>query len=258
MMRSLIISLCMGMLPQLHAQVRVDAPIEFTGADPEQRQMHGLPTTTGSGALLNAEMELAGIHRHATPAPGTIWEITLPALTNAPEPGTWITVQAPAPAEGSLQISINGSAPYAITHGASAPVQGASVPEGSMLSLVFDGTGFQLLNGARSALKICPAGMVAVNDQYCIELQMRPAGTFWEASMSCASAGARMCSWGEFYSACTQAGQLGITDLTSDWEWTNNTGNENNYARVVGIPSCYGAGVVLATESRKYRCCLSR
>ncbi len=243
------------------AQVRSDGRIELTGTDADQRQVRGVPTLNLPDAVLNAELELSGAHRYATPEIGTTWQVDLPALEQPPVAGTHFMVRAPQPTDGPVQIMINEHGPFAVLFGTSELLQGASIPEGTTLSLVFDGSALQVTNGSGHGLRNCPAGMVAVNDQYCIQITQHPTATeFWEAIENCGITGQRLCSWSEYFTACLNAAALGITDMPNgEWEWTNQTANEDNSVRLVGVPSCYGAGTGFTQPTlRRHRCCFSR
>ena len=136
----------------------------------------------------------------------------------------------------------------------------SDVAPGSLLSLVFDGTSFQVLNGAVHRRRDCPSDMVAVNEQYCIEPQERDTLDFYDAAFACVSDNKRLCTWGEWYRACTLAATLGLANMSGNWEWTNSSANEDLIARMVGNTSCTAAGTSLVTGSipRKSRCCFSR
>ena len=242
------------------AQVLIDNSIVLIGTNDGDRQVHGLPDSTGASAMINAATELSNAHRSAAPASGTLWQIDLPSLQQAPVAGTQLIVHAPAPVPGPLQISINGNGPYAITRGPDETIDGATIPEGTMLSLVFDGNAMQLMNSIGRSLLECPAGTVAVNDQFCVQTERSgELLEFFEAIEHCGAMGMRLCTWGEYYSACIDAVALSIADMPNGWEWTNQSANENMSVRVVGSSSCMNAATSPATGyPRHFRCCLSR
>lgn len=101
--------------------------------------------------------------------------------------------------------------------------------------------------------------MSAVNDQYCIEQVERPLATFLDAVSTCASLGRRLCSWAEHHAACTRRVELGLENMNNDWEWTNNTSNEDNSVRMVAFGNCTNAGNRLLTAApATFHCCFTR
>jgi hypothetical protein len=247
--------LCAG----LSAQVRVDRPINLTGSTDGDRQVHGVPDATAPQDLLNSAVEGSGVHRTATAQAGNIWAIQLDALAQAPAAGTHVLVHAPAPAGGPVQLTVNGHGPFAVLYVDGSVLEGSAIPAGSVLSLVHDGTAFQVTNGTGSTLRPCPAGTVAVNEQFCVQQQRHPEQLlFFEAIETCGAQGLRLCSWGELYLSCANAGALGIAQMPGGWEWTDQTANEQGSVRIATNGSCFQASTSLTTVARYLRCCASR
>lgn len=244
----------------LAGQATLDKPLVFDGEFPEQRQLTGLAPSTEVGAVLSAAVEQAGTYRLATGATGNVWATTIPALIMTPPAGTHLLVVAPATAAGPITLSVNGGDPYPVLAGPGEPVDGARVPEGTIISMVMDGTAFQIMNGAVYSRRDCPEGTVAAGDGYCIETVRRAASDFFQAAVTCNTQGLRLCGWGEFIAACQRRGELELLNMTSSWEWTNDASNENNCARIAGAGSCLSAGNALVTGNldRNFRCCYSR
>ncbi len=240
------------------AQVRVDRAVELTGAAAADKQVTGLPLDGSSGAVLTAGVEQQGAQRYEEPAADAVWQLELPALTTAPQAGTQLMVKVPEGASGSVAVSVNGSAPYAVELLPDAPLDASSVPAGYMLSLVFDGDAFQVVNGGAHALRTCPNGMTAVNDQFCIENQLRGLTEFGNAVNACAALGRRLCTWGEFIAGCQRRTALNITTSSSDWEWTNSSANEANSVRTMKMTNCAQGSTRLMDVASPYRCCMSR
>lgn len=240
----------------VHAQVRVDKPLQLIGAALEDRQVTGLTDTLAPEAAINARTAQAGAFRHIAPVNGTTWEASAPAITSV-GPGAHVIVFAPAPTTGSVNLTLNGSGPWPVLN-AGLPLDGAALHEGGAIALVFDGASFQVLNGAVEAQRGCPVGTVAASEQLCIEAGERAPTDFFQAAITCTSSGLRLCSWGEFVSACIRSGELGLTNMSNNWEWSNNSSNEDGSVRVVGSNSCNAAGNGLATSLRAFRCCVSR
>jgi hypothetical protein len=234
----------------------------MTGTDGAQRQVLGLPPSTEGTAALNATVEGSGQHRTAwATANGTLWHADVPSLTGSLTAGTSILVATPTPFPNSVLLEVNDQpgAPVLVAPGIA--LTGDAYPEGTLLSLVYDGTNFHVMNGRANARKPCPSGMVAVNSDYCIEPTERAASNFFDASLACISADRRLCSWGELIGACQLATQLGLVGMTGNWEWTRDSANEAGTARMALESNCQATGTRVASDSTLpivSRCCYSR
>lgn len=242
------------------AQVQVDGPLRATGATPADRQVTGLQEPMSPGAPQTAELEQNGTHRTAEPLPGATWTVALPLLSVAPPPGTHIVVKAPEQTNGPVTLTLNGFGPFALVSNALQPMDGGTIVPGTMLSLIFDGTAFQVMNGGGYTRRACPEGTTAVNEQFCMGTNEHPPSNLYQAMLTCGTQGMRLCSWGEFYVACMNAASLGLNYMTDNWEWTDDASNEIGSARVVGAGSCSTAGnsIVINSIDRNFHCCWSR
>ncbi len=241
------------------AQVQVDRSVRLTAPVDSARRVTGLADATSEAEALNLRTAAMGRFRTAT-AGGTpdAWTIALaPALTDTLPAGSELLLRIPASNTTAVTLTIDGLGPFAVEEAPGDPLDSADVPAGLMARLLFDGTAFQLMNGRPSRTRPCPSGFVAVTDQFCMEPGQRDTLDFREAAMACGALGARLCTWGEFYTACTRAAQLGLNDMTGDWEWTNNSANADMGVRVVGYSSCTVAATsgALDPPARNFRCC---
>lgn len=252
------ISLCLAGLAAV-GQIHVDKPIVLTGAGQIERQVAGLPDTTTPDAVISAATATSGHYRTVTPQNGNDWSVSLPALgEDAPAAGLHVVVIVPVVSAGPLTVTINGDGPYPIEWNGT-PVDGVDLSEGALLSLVLDGTNMQVINGMAQRKRSCPTDMVAVSEQFCIEPVERGASDLFTAFVACGSIGRRLCSWSEFVVACTNASQLGLSGMTSNWEWTNNACNEDGSARIVGAVGCESSTARIGTQGgTQYRCCSTR
>ncbi len=243
------------------AQVRINKPLVLTGAGEADRQVTGLAPSTLPGAAQSAQVEQAGAFRYADAQAGTSWQVNVPSLNGAPGAGTQLMVGIPAtPGNGALQLAVNGQGPYTVLDAPGTPLLAENTAALKILSLVFDGTAFHLLNGATQRRRDCPSGTVTVNEQYCIEPLERDTTDWYEAARTCIAANLRLCSWGEWHNACNIAATLGLTNMVGDWEWTDDSANEDEVVRTVGAGSCTQATTWYATGNaeRRFRCCYSR
>jgi hypothetical protein len=131
---------------------------------------------------------------------------------------------------------------------------------GTILSLVFNGSAFQAMNHRTRGASDCPAGMVSVNDQFCVDIALAPdAMDFFAAADHCGARGARLCSWAEFMSSCVERVDLGLV-MVGQYEWVGSACNENGLARISGLSSCTSTACAFATgdQDRRFRCCKER
>lgn len=259
-MKAALLLLASLVLPcALPAQVSVDHAIELTGAQPEDRRIERLDASTDGTHALTAGVAQSGVVNTALTVDGDQWSIDLPAFGNTPGTGAHIVVRVPEVGTSPITVLFNGSGPYPVVHEGS-PVVGDALVEGSMLSLVLVDGVFHVLNGDSDVRRTCPEGTVAVNEQFCIEPTEHGSGDYFQAGLGCASAGLRLCTWAEFVAACGRSLDLQLVGMTNSWEWTNNTSNEDNSARIAGLNSCQSAGNWLSTGSAPigYRCCYTR
>jgi hypothetical protein len=257
-MRSTTLSVAFGLACTAMGQVEIDRPVELIGASAAERQVTGLDTVASASAALTAHVEQSGSHRHAFAASGTVWSVSIPALT-APQPGTHITVAVPEGSTGEAWIAVNASDPAAIILAPGIMLDATGLETGYVLSLVHNGSEWQVMNGLLDRLGACPADMAAVNGQFCIERAQRTSLLMVDAVAVCAAQGKRLCTWGEFVAACQRRADLGLLNPSSDWEWTGNSSNEENNVRMTKLSNCTMAGHRNMTgPAAPYRCCLTR
>lgn len=241
-------------------QVSVDRPIELSGQDDAQRQVLGVPNSVAPEAILSAEVEQTNLHRTAQASLSTSWSVTIPGLAGSPQAGTQLMVLAPEGSMGEVEMMVNGSGPYPLVTGAGEAFAPDDLVVGTPLSVVFDGTAFHVMNGSVYSRKPCATGMVAANEQFCVELNERGPLDFFQAAIVCGSRNTRLCTWGEFIVACTKRVELGLTNATNNWEWVDDATNEDGSARVSGSNQCgsSGNGLVTGSVARNFRCCHTR
>lgn len=240
-------------------QVAVDNAVQLSGDSDPMRQVTGLRNAAAPGELANVTTIRNSILVAAEPMPPH-WSISVPALDGPPSAGTSLYVQFMDETSGPLQLRVNGSVPYPVLLDGTTPLDGAALTPGTMLNLVFDGAAFQALNHLRDRSSSCPPGMVSVNDQFCIDIQIAPeASDFFEAADHCGSRGARLCSWAEFMASCVIRTDLGIA-MTGQYEWVGSACNENGLARISGSSGCTSTACAFATgdQDRRFRCCTDR
>lgn len=244
------------------AQVRVDKPIELNGATATDRQVIGLHDGADATDALNARTLQRGAYLFAEVSGGSTWQANLQPAIAQPQAGLCLLLRSADANTGAVTLSVNGSAPIAVLKEGDKPLLAGEIGAGETVSVVHDGNAFQLVSARRMDRKPCPSGSVAVNELYCIETQERDTLTYDVAAVACGQAGMRLCTWGQWYAACTQATTLGLQNMTGQWEWTNSAANADESVRIVGYNSCTHAGIASAWGSdalpRNYRCCYNR
>lgn len=240
-------------------QFQVDRPVELIGPAPGERRLEGVANSLDPAHAAAAGVAQSGGANLTATIAGNAWDVQLTALGSEPADGTYLVLRVPAASASPITITLNGQGPLPLLWDG-APVTGDALIEGRMLSVVLGNNAFHLLNGTNDRLRECPSGLVAVNEQYCVELNERPPGNYFEAGLACAANGLRLCSWAEFVAACQRGTELQLALMTNSWEWTSSTSNEDNSARIAGLNGCDSAGNWLSTGSAPvaFRCCFTR
>ena len=244
------------------AQVRVDKPIDLNGTTPTDRQVIGLHDGVNTTDALNARTIQRGTYLFAEVSGGSAWSADVQPAIVQPQQGLCLLLRSADANSGAITLSVNGSAPVAVLKEGNQPLQQGDIGGGETVSVVHDGNVFQLVSARRMDRKPCPTGTVGVNELFCIETQERDTLTYDIAAVVCGQQGMRLCTWGQWYTACTQATTLGLLNMTGEWEWTNSAANADESVRIVGNISCTHSGIASAWGDdalpRNYRCCFNR
>lgn len=258
-LRPLLLAILVLPCPTLWGQVRSDRAILLEGATPGERRVQGIGDPASGGDALNAATLQAGGYRFAEATGGDAWTAQLSPPLDALVAGLRLLVLAPADNTGPVTLDVDGTGPRSV-EGAGGSLAAGDIAGGEVVSVVYDGSAFQLISGRTVQRKPCPGGTVAVYDLYCIEAVQHDTVDYPTAAVFCGSQNMQLCTWGQWYVACTQAGTLGLQGMLGDWEWTNSAGNSDTQARVVGQSTCTQAAVTNGwdSEPRSFRCCFRR
>ena len=256
---ALSLALLLAAVP-LAAQVHVDRPVVLTGASPEDRRVQGLADPVDAGDALNARSHQRGAYAFAAIAGGNTWQVDLQPAPESLTAGMRLRLLVGTGNTGPVQVIVNGLGPVPLVLHDGAPVDSGQVQTGRVAVVVHNGNAFQLLRTEHKPRLDCPAGYVAVNEQYCIQTQQNALVEFTDAAVDCGSQNARLCTWMEWSRACADSTQLGLSNMTGDWEWTNNTANGDGLVRVVGESTCTHSNTSPGWDAlpRSYRCCFRR
>lgn len=239
-------------------QVKVDRSLVLEGATDADRQVSGLPTATTHAQALNASTMQAGAYRFASVNGANLWNVTLSPQPDSLVTGTMVILHCQDGNNGPVQAVVNGQGPYAVLRDVTAPLDSGEVKAGAIITLVFDGSAFQMTSARTPFKKECPSGFAQVDEHFCVQMQRQDSTSVDVAAVYCSGLQARLCTWSEWYTACTKANVLGITDMVGEYEWTDDLSDAG--ARVVGKFSCYtGANSApFAPPGRAFRCCYRR
>ncbi len=244
---------------QANAQVRSDKAVVLNGSNANDRAVQGLKDATVPTDALNAGVLQAGGYLYGE-VNGDAWNAALQPAPGQVTTGMRLLLRTNSTNSGPVTLSVNGSPTYPVVKADNAALQAGDIAVGSTVSVVFDGNAFQLMNARRLERKPCPSGTAQVNELYCIATLQHDTLEFPAAADVCGALGMKLCSWGQFYVACTKATELGITDMVGDWEWTDDGANSDISVRVVGQASCTHASVTVGwgVIARNFHCCFKR
>ena len=252
--RSLIIVIT-ALCGSLFGQITIDKPIILVGG----QQVSGLEIPSQGDHALNARgLQNAGFLYCESTGENEL-STTLP-LTDSLVSGLTIQMHVMATNSDDVSLKINAFPSVPILKSGQLQLDSADLLAGMVVQLIYDGAAFQMLSARQRNRKPCPSGAVAVNSQYCIEVNERPAMDFPEAAEICGNAGGKLCSWAEFYAPCERDSLFGLNDMTGNYEWTNTTANGDDHVRIAGWINCRSAGTnaTISSTPRAFRCCYPR
>ena len=106
----------------------------------------------------------------------------------------------------------------------------------------------------------CPDGFTDTGCGYCIQTNENSALNWHDASEYCRdNYNARLCTCSEWYNACTDSTDLGLSNMTGNWEWVDSWYN-NEYALVRGSSACGSCDYYFAYGYYElaFRCCRNK
>ncbi|HQW06375.1 MAG: hypothetical protein IPH05_06555 [Flavobacteriales bacterium] len=262
-MRNLIRSLLILIPTLASAQWEVPVRIEMNGATADDRQVRGLADPVSVDAAISVDAVRSGVTTTVMVTGTDVLVGSLQPDLAAYTPGLMVTVLPSERNVQAAQLDLNGLGARPIVKWGQVPLDSADLQPATPARLVYDGTRFMLLN---NAYRPCPSGYSPASALTCIADSVRGVRNFHQAVMACDAIGARMCTFGEWTTACrTKPGFLGTV---SSYEWVGdgaNSGSDgkmvgagsNGPTEVTGIACEYGATSGIAAPVR-YRCCRSR
>lgn len=254
-----IISLFILSSYSLLAQVEIDNNIDFSSNDSTRNQVLNHSSPLEFNHAVNADAAQNNYINHSnsyTLADGVIsLDLSIPSSVTY-SPGMMVSFVSNFVSGDSISITINGGDTSLITKQNQIPLDTNDIRFSQVVRLVYDGTNFVMLNTNRG----CPPGFVQVNNSYCIQEYETGPMTIYEAMSYCDVFGAQLCSMSDWYNACKNS-NLGLNDMTNNWEWTNHGNDHSSDAASMG-----GNGICEDIQTHKselwqfgntthFRCC---
>lgn len=247
----------------LCAQLTVPVGLQLTGANEADRQVTGLATPVQPDAAVSLDAARSGATTTAVVS-GT--EQLTGTLTPAPSvltPGMLVTV-IPTEANGTgASLELNELGAYPVVKWGSVPVDSADLAPGVPSRMLFDGARFLLLN---NLARPCPTGSSPGGALFCISDSSLAEGSYYDGVNACESRGGRLCSYGEWASACRR--NPGFLSTVSAYEWVDDAANSSSEAKTVGggydgpnIVEGFACEYGFSREPLlifRYRCCFDR
>lgn len=233
-MKKILLSLILFYTVAAHAQVELDAPIRMTGPEGE-RAIVGLGLPAGPDAAVTVEAALIGTTSWATASVNGM-AITLQPTTplTAYRDGAVLRFLAPTQVHGPSTLACTGLPFAPLRRPDGLPPARGQIVQGAVVEVVRAGDAWILTNLPEHG---CPPGTVAISERACIERADQGNTLWYPAADRCTNLGGRLCTWDEYYVACTRYASE-LTGLHDAWEWIDDSSNHANSAVQVGLNNC--------------------
>lgn len=253
-MRIPITAFTLMLATHLSAQVVIDRPVQFTGA-PSDRVIIGLAPPLTASAAITVEASLAGkAHWAQATLEGSSVALTPSLPSSDVRDGQLLRFIAPAELYDSLTLACTGQPTFPLLRPDGARIARGQVHSGTLCEVVHMNSTWVLMNAPEHG---CPPGTVSVNDRLCVEIAGAENMTYYPANDRCVGMGGQLCTWGEFYLACTSVGTQ-LTGSLGAWEWLDDSSNHAHSAVQAGMTACtaqrWGNPVNPIFQARS-RCC---
>jgi len=250
----LILIHCLG-IKSVFGQVSVNRPIQFISTGDSARIVNLYSDLSDSTSGINVKtLQNNGINYVTVTGNDTI-KLNHPIGAFTLKKGMVFYFKSTLSNTGNVLITVDNVHYDSLLKKNHQPLRSSDILPNQIVAIGFDGSNFQYLN--YHELK-CPNGFIKVTDEYCIETSESPTATYWDAIVNCFNKNARFCNWGEWHYACVSLG-TSLSNMTNNWEYTDDAANEVNMVRIVGSGSCNAAGNqnIPINSNKNYRCCYS-
>ena len=225
----------MSMLTVAVGQVHLDQPVQFEASDSTQRQVQGLGEALQENALITLGAARSGALHFATVG-GTSDTIQLsldPPATSYTN-GLALRFLPIAANTGAVVVDVDGLGMRGLLRPDLLPPSVGQLAAGTPVEIIYIDSVFLLTSRLAEG---CPEGYAQVNARFCIEQNANVGQRWFDAVQYCTDRGARLCSWDEYYHACSLlTGSL--NGLFLEWEWIDDTADHSHTAVQMGRYTC--------------------
>lgn len=216
------------------AQVEIDRAVQFSGPS-DQRGIDGLDRPTLESSVVTVEASLIGTTTWAEASiSGSVLTLTPVVPMSDHRDGALLRFVAPADLHGPITAGCDGLPAVPLTRPDGLPPARGQVIPGAVVELVHANGAWILMGLSENG---CPPGTAAIGERLCMERASQPNTLWFPAADRCNDLGGRLCSWDEFYVACTQYASE-FSNMLSAWEWLDDSSNHANSAVQVGMTTC--------------------
>lgn len=258
-----LLSLILAAPLPVYSQLEMPVRMQLDGPTNEDRQVTGLADPTQTDAALSVDAVRTGTVNRATTAGSLHLEGSVQPGPFVLSPGQVVTIVPQEANETGADLDLDNTGAHPLVKWGGVPLDSADLTAGTPARLVFDGVNWQLLNwNARP----CPTGSKPANAGHCVDTETRGTGTYYEAVAACTDRGGRLCSFGEWSSACRR--DPAFLPTVTNYEWIEDAANNPNDGKVMGRGyngpdpmeglACEWGWTQSPTIISLYRCCYDR
>jgi len=174
-------------------------------------------------------------------------------------PGLRVSIVPDTGNTGPVLLRIDALPPVPVHRGVNMDLDSGEVRAHVPMLLIHDGAAFQVVGPLDVP---CDPGYFPISRDACIQRSPNAPVTFWQALIQCHDQGARLCSFNEWFSACTQAD--GLFPSIMGWEWVDHAANNADLTKQMGlnnqtlIPDCFSGSRAQPSITSYFRCCKDR
>lgn len=251
--RAFLVVLILGTSLTGSAQVDLDRPLHLTGTE-DQRRLDGLGPAQDGTAAVTVEASVRDVWRwcQAQRIADTI-ELTVTPPIEVVRDGLLLRFLVPQDLSGGLWARVQGGTAHPLVRTDGLRPAWGQLTTGRIAEVLLAGGLFTLLNLPEPE---CPPGSLSVNANFCIDEASIANQLVYQAMDRCARRGGKLCTWDEYYAACTILGAQ-LAGMFNEWEWIDDTSNHTHTADQAGRFTCTSqrSQSVLLERVGETRCC---
>lgn len=239
-----------------YSQIYIDNQIKMIGSSSSDRTIENLSRPADSLDIVNIYSFRSGSTVYGTAIGNDSLTVSIVPFIGSYKDGMTINFKTTSSNSGSVSLRINNLAYFPLVLNSKSLSPGI-LKAAQVVSAVFLNNNFHIISRTDPN---CPTGFIEANSRYCIESDERQGTSFSNAVNICYNLNARLCNWGEWYYAC-QKTSLGLSNMTNNWEYLDDTSDHTHTVTVAGYPDCaktMGLGTIGLTSPYTFRCCFSK